>query len=235
MKLASYIDRNSAHEALYKSVSQDGAIYPGVLVRPNMLVSLNVNDPDVVATTEKDALDRLLWVKLNDADETPTVFVDVKWDGSDNAIRGFFYDEYDELDETPTGVMKFHGLLPSGSDVTFNADELWVSPWDEPVGPSHVYHVTFYDKRRPGDPQHGYFQWVADRSVFRELSARGLVLNSSQYDVDCFERAPSVGDIADVVCKSLYEDDGFKLLEVSNGVYVVTEVSPGVREALRWL
>lgn len=62
MELASYVDRHLAHEVLYKSVNRDGAVYRGVLVRPNMLVSLNDNDPDVVTEVPPEVQEALRWL-----------------------------------------------------------------------------------------------------------------------------------------------------------------------------
>lgn len=237
MKLASYIDRNSAHEALYKSVSRGGRIYQGVLVRPNLLVSLNVNDPDVVATTEKDSLERLLWVKLNSEDDIPEGFVEVKWDDADNSIRGFFYDEYDEFDETTTGVKKFHGLLRSGSDVTIDADDVWVRPWAEAdsfADKGQVYNIQ-YSNRWAVERATGFFTWDSANSLFRELKAGGCFLNSSHIDIHDITRVPLVGDVVGANHPYTRAGSGAQLQCVYRGSYVVTEVPPEVTEALRWL
>lgn len=235
MELAPYIDRRSAHEALYKSVNRDGAVYSGVLVRPNMLVSLNDNDPDVVATTEKDALERLLWVMLNPEDETPEGFVEVKLGDSGNSIRGFFYDEYDELDECSTGKKKFHGLLLSGSDITLDADDVWVRPWaGDSAKDGPVYDIQYSD-RMAVERTTGFFTWDSANSLFRELKADGCHLNSSRIDIHDIMRVPLVGDV--VVANHPYTraNSGARLQCVYRGSYVVTEVPPEVQEALRWL
>ena len=236
MKLASYIDRHSAHEALYKSVSQDGAVYRGVLVRPNMLVSLNDHDPDVISTTEGDALERLLWVKLNPEDETPEGFVEVKMGDAGNSVRGFFYDEYDELDECSTGEKKFHGLLRSGSDITLAADDVWVRPWteDSPANKGPVYDIQYSD-RWAVERAHGFFTWDSVNSLFRELKAGGCCLNSSHIDLHDVTRVPMVGDVVGSNHPYTRADSGARLQCVYRGSYVVTEVPPEVQEALHWL
>lgn len=237
MKLASYIDRNSAHEVLYKAVSRDGAVYRGVLVRPNMLVSLNDNDPDVVASTEHEALERLLWIKLNPEDETPEGFVEVKMGDAGNSVCGFFYDEYDDLDECSTGDKKFHGLLRSGSDITLDADDVWVRPWaesDSLADKGPVYYIQYSDQWAV-ERTTGFFTWDSANSLFRELKADGCHLNSSHIDIHDIMRVPLVGDV--VVANHPYTraNSGARLQCVYRGSYVVTEVPPEVQEALRWL
>lgn len=240
MELAPYVDRNSSHEVLYKAVSRDGAVYRGVLVRPNILVSLNDNDPDVVASTEHEALERLLWTKLNSEDETPGGFVEVKWDDADNSLRGFFYEEYDELDETMTGVTKFHGLLPSGSDVTLHSSELWVRPWlDEeegsPTDKGPVYQAEYSNRWSPAERNVGFLAWDSECEMFRELKAEGHYLASSVYDVHSLERVPQVGDVVHKEEGSKLLEEGYRLKGVGRGVELVREVPTEVQEALRWL
>lgn len=235
MKLADYIDRASSHEVLYKAVNRHGAVYRGVLVRPDKLVSLNDNDPDVVATTEEYAIERLLWVKLNSEDGTPAGFVEVKWEDADNAIRGFFYDEYDELDETTTGVKKFHGLLGNGSDVTFNASDVWVRPWAEDSakdGP--VYNIQYSD-RCAAERTTGFFTWDSANSLFRELKADGCCLNPSYVDLHDVTRVPLVGDVVGANHPYTRANSGAQLQCVYRGSYVVIEVPRDVQDALRWL
>lgn len=228
MKLADYIDRDSAHEALYKAVNRDGAVYRGVLVRPDKLVSLNDNDPDVVATTEKDALERLLWVKLNSEDETPAGFVEVKWEDADNAIRGFFYDEYDEFDETATGVKKFHGLLENGSDITFDASDVWVRPWassDEGTADETLYVVDTREVTRHG-------QCLTERGLYRRnrdgfletATGTKCVLNKADADIETIIRCPNVGELVREGDMVELERVGFTFVLAYTGVYETTRV-----------
>lgn len=236
MKLASYIDRNSAHEVLYKAVSRDGAVYHGVLVRPNILVSLNDNDPDIVADTEHEAIERLLWIMLNPEDQTPEGFVEAKWGDDGSSIRGFFYDEFDESD---LGEKKFHGLLASGSDITLDAADVWVRPWrdeekNSPKDKGPVYRVEYGGRWSP-EHKIGFLAWDSEREMFRELKAEGHYLESSLYDVHSVERVPQVGEVVHREYGSKLYDDGYRLKGVGRGVEIVTEVPPKVQEALRWL
>lgn len=240
MELAPYIDRNSAHEAIYKSVSREGSTARGVLVRPNILVSLddawNVNEPDIVAATEEEVLNRLLWVKLGHEDSVPEGFSEVYLEGHTDLIQGFFYVEYDLLDETIWNESRFHGLMSNGSDITVDADDVWVRPWeDEPEARGPVFRVKYSPTWKPDETETGFFAWVPERYLFRGLSAKGVWLNSAQYTVKTIDKVQSVGDVVDAVEASCLKDEGFRLQEVSKGVYVVTEVPPEVREALRWL
>lgn len=228
MKLADYIDRNSAHDVLYKAVNRGGAVYRGVLVRPDKLVSLNDNDPDIVATTERYAFDRLLWIKLNSEDGTPEGFVEVKWSDADNVIRGFFYDEYDEFDETTTGVKKFHGLLKSGSDVTFNADSVWVRPWassDEGTADETLYIADTREVTRHG-------QCLTERGLYRRdhdgfletVTGTKRVLDKADAVIETIIRCPNVGDLVREGDKVELERVGFKFVMAYTGVYEVTRV-----------
>lgn len=240
MELAPYIDRNSAHEVIYKSVSREGSTARGVLVRPNILVSLddawNVTEPDIVAATEEEVLDRLLWVKFGHEDDVPEGFAEVYLEGHTNPIQGFFYVEYDLLDETTWNERRFHGLLSNGSDITVDADGVWIRPWeDETEDRGPVFRVKYSPTWKPDETEMGFFAWVTERYLFRGLSAKGVWLNSAQYTVRTVEQVQSVGDVVDAVEAACLEDEGFRLQEVSKGVYVVTEVPPEVREALRWL
>lgn len=240
MNLASYIDRNSAHEVIYKSVSREGSTARGVLVRPNILVSLddawNENELDIVAATEEEVLDRLLWVKLGHEDDVPEGFAEVYLEGHTDPIQGFFYVEYDLLDETIWNESRFNGLLSNGSDITVDADDVWVRPMeDEPEDRGPVFRVKYYPTWKPDETETGFFAWVPERYLFRGLSAKGVWLNSAQYTVKTVDKVQSVGDVVDAVEGSCLKDEGFRLQEVSNGVYVVTEVPPEVREALKWL
>lgn len=238
MKLASYIDRNSAHEVLYKAVSRDEVIYRGVLVRPNMLVSLNDNDPDIVASTEEEALERLLWVMLNQDDKTPEGFVEVKPGYDSASVRGFFYDEYDEYDESDLGEKKFHGLLSSGSDITLDAADVWVRPWSEgdgPAEPGPVYVAEYSDRWSPSKHERGFLAWDPEYKLFRELKEGGQYLNSSVYNVNSVERVPQVGEVVDRAGGAKLDKEGYRLKGVGRGVELVTEVPPEVQEALRWL
>lgn len=237
MKLASYIDRNSAHEVLYKAVSHDGAVYRGVLVRPDMLVSLNDKDPDIVASTEDEAVERLLWIMLNPEDETPEGFVEVKWGDDGNNVRGFFYDEYDEFDESDLGEKKFHGLLSSGSDISLDASSVWVRPWaeaDSPAAKGPVYDIQYSD-RWATERATGFFTWDSVNSLFRELKADGCFLDSSHIDLHDVTRVPLVGDVVGANHPYTRANSGARLQCVYRGSYVVTEVPSEVQEALRWL
>lgn len=238
MKLASYLDRNSAHEVLYKAVYRDGVVCRGVLVRPNRLVSLNDNDPDIVASTEEEALERLLWVTLNQDDETPEGFVEVKWGDDGSGIRGFFYDECGEFDESALEEKKFHGLLPSGSDITLDAADVWVRPWSEgdgPAEPGPVYMAEYSDRWSPSEHKRGFLTWDPEYKLFRELKEEGQYLNSSVYNVHSVERVPRVGDVVDREGGKKLDKEGYRLKGVGRGVELVTEVPPEVQEALRWL
>ncbi len=242
MKLASYIDRNSAHEVLYKAVSRDGAVYRGVLVRPNILVSLNDKDPDIVASTEDEAVERLLWIMLNPEDETPEGFVEAKCGDDGSRIRGFFYDEYDEFDESEPAEKKFHGLLSSGSDISLDAASVWVRPWEEEEeeeeeakrGP--VYKVSYvHDRYYNKETEERFYTADADNGVFRELSPGRAILLMSVCKVDRIAKVPLIGDIVDTDDRMSLIQEGYTIADLSRGVYVVTEVPPEVQEALRWL
>lgn len=236
MKLADTIDRYTAHEVLYRSVAQDGGVCRGVLVRPDKLVSVEESDkePVLVATTEEEALDRLLWIKPNNNDELPGGFVTVKWGHAGNGIRGFFYNEYDELDESLTDRKMFHGLLANGSDITFGADDAWVSPFDEVKQPSRVvYYVDFTEEDENGftEIKKGYYR-KNSYGLLEELSKDRRVLSKDNVDVSNCTPCPAEGDLIDLSSTYDLELVGFEFEETYSGLYETVRVPDDVKYAL---
>jgi hypothetical protein len=230
MELAPYIDRNSAHEVLYNAVSRDGAVYRGVLVRPDILVSLNDNDPDVVASTEHEAVERLLWIMLNPEDETPEGFVDAKLGDDGGSIRGFFYTEFDEFDESDPGTLKFHGLLSYGSDVIVKAEDVWVRPWSESECDEDSKDETTYLVDTREVTRHG--QCLTERGFYRKDHEGFLVmdtcshraLNKSDAVIETLIKCPVVGELVREDDMVELERVGFKFVMVYTGVYETTHV-----------
>lgn len=236
MKLAENIDRYTAHEVLYRSVAQDGGVCRGVLVRPDKLVSVEDNDkePVLVAMTEEEALDRLLWIKPNNNDELPGGFVTVKWDDASNGIRGFFHSEYDEFDESVTGQKKFHGLLASGLDITLDADKVWVLPWDEIESPRRVvYYVDFTEEDEHGftEIRKGYYR-KNPGGLLEELTKDRRVLIKDSVDVSTCTPCPAEGDLVDLSVTYELELIGFEFEETYSGLYETVRVPDDVKYAL---
>lgn len=240
MKLAGNIDRYTAHEALYKSVAAEGGVCHGVLVRPDKLVSVEASDtePVLVAMTEEEALDRLLWIKPNNDDELPGGFVTVKWGQAENEIRGFFYDEYDELDETTTGRKKFHGLLASGSDITLDADDVWVSPFAE--GGEQLRRIVYYVDCTEEDGN-GFkeilkgFYHKNKNGLLEELSDSHHVLSPINVEVSLLIPCPQEGELIEESVMYELEPIGFEFRERYEGVYKTVSVPYDIEYALdRW-
>lgn len=240
MKLANNIDRYTAHEVLYKSVATEGGVCRGVLVRPDKLVSVEATDaePVLVSMTEEEALDRLLWIKPNSDDELPGGFVTVKWGHAGNGIRGFFYDEYDEFDESVTGRKKFHGLLASGSDIVLDADDVWVSPLAE--GGEQPRRIVFYVDCTEEDGVGSKeilkgFYCRNKNGLLEELSDSHHVLSSTNVEVSLFITCPQEGDLVSLDDKFELEPIGFEFRELYTGVYKTVNVPYDIEYALdRW-
>lgn len=239
MKLAENIDRYAAHEVLYRSVATERGVCRGVLVRPDKLVSVEASDtePVLVAMTEEEALDRLLWIKPNNDDELPGGFVTVKWGHAGNGIRGFFYDEYDELDETTTGRKKFHGLLASGSDIALDADDVWVSPFAEEEQLRRiVYYVDCTEEDGNGFKEilKGFYH-KNKNGLLEELSDSHHVLSPTNVEVSLLIPCPQEGDLVSPDDKFELEPIGFEFRERYEGVYTTVSVPYGIEYALdRW-
>lgn len=239
MKLADNIDRYKAHEVLYRSVAADGGVCRGVLVRPDKLVSVESSDaePVLVAMTEEEALSRLLWVKPGDNEELPGGFTTVKWEHSGNGTRGFFYDEYDELDERVTGRKKFHGLLDSGADITLDADDVWISPFAEEEQPRRVvYYVdcTEEDSRGYREILRGFY-CKNKNGLLEELSDSHHVLKPTNVEVSRLIPCPVEGELVEEDVKYELEPIGFEFSERYEGVYKTNSVPCDIEYALeKW-
>lgn len=240
MKLAENIDRYTAHEVLYRSVATEGGVCRGVLVRPDKLVSVEASDtePVLVAMTEEEALNRLLWIEPNNDDELPGGFVTVKWGHAGNGIRGFFYDEYDELDETITGRKKFHGLLASGSDITLDADDVLISPFAERGEQPQrtVFYVDCTEKDGNGFKEilKGFYR-KNKNGLLEELSDSHHVLSPTNVEVSILISCPQEGDLVSLDDKFELEPIGFEFRERYTGVYKTVSVPYDIEYALdRW-
>lgn len=240
MKLAENINRYAAHEVLYRSVATEGGTCQGVLVRPDKLVSVEASntEPVLVALTEEEALDRLLWIKPNNDDELPGGFVTVKWGHAGNGIRGFFYDEYDELDETITGRKNFHGLLANGSDITLDADDVWVSPFAEGGEQPRrvVYYVDCTEEDDSGlkETLRGFYR-KNKNGLLEELSDSHHVLSPANVEVSLLIPCPQGGDLVGADVRYELEPIRFEFREQYTGVYETVSVPYDIEYALdRW-